>query len=510
MSLSGVLRVSSLFVAIGLSAAPAVDVTVDLATTYQTIDGFGAMHDVTPWKIKDGPFYIDANVNGFLDSLVTVQGFTLYRVFIEGCEMSPSPGVYRIPASMRHYYGTTVKRMKQTADARGEPLRIVPAILSPPGYMKVNGVCPGTFEGTYGGASEPNQLKPESYAEFGDFCAWYLKTVRDTFGITCYAFSPQNEPNFNEPYSSCSYADGAHYARMLKVVGPRIRAASPTTLIYGAEHMAWAYPSWENAVLADAGARDYIDRFAIHGYSDGIRVDTASFGTIRPESGRPLWMSETGGTYADYSTAFGHANTVLNCLVRSSMSAWIFVGIAGANNGVPDPQYWMYCHINRFVRPDMKRVKVTCSDSELLIGAFKDDAKLSRSLVIINNANATRSVSIRFTGGTAPQSFAKRSSTSAAYYVADGSVSATSTIAVAARSVVSLGENHEGSVSVTPPRAAVLSRAPHAGATRNALYDLRGRRAAQGMGARAGCASGAIWVLQGHNSAEVRLTPVNP
>ncbi len=469
-------------------------VTIDKAQTFQTIDGNGAMGDFSPWKIRQGPFYVDADLTNFYDSLINVLGFTLHRIFVDGCDFSPSAGQYRISDGIRHFYGTTVARLKAVADANGEPYMVAPAVLSPPAYMKYNNQCPGGEESAYPGSTN-NHLIPDQYDEFGDFCAAYITMVRDTFGITPYAFSFQNEPYFNEPYSSCSYSGGTHYAQMLKVAAPKVRALGLPILFYGVEHMSHTYPQWENQVVADASAAPYIDRFAVHGYTDGIQVDTTTFGTITPQGGRPLWMSETSGYCNDYTASMTLARTLMRTYGSSNMSAWIYVGILGEDSqqygcgwfvssadGWLSPRYWVYAQFFRFVRPGMKRIAASSSQSDIQVVAFKDDAKGSMSVVLLNTSTtSSRTVTLNISGGALPPSFEVKRTTPTENFVSVGTAAPTDAITVPANSIVSLGYNHVGGSSVAAPLSQATVSTGHSAQPQAHTYDLRGRQVVRGF-----------------------------
>jgi O-glycosyl hydrolase len=469
-------------VVLTVSSPEAVPVNINKATTFQTMEGMGAMNRIQPWKVRSGPFYVDAPLTGFYDSLVNVMGFTILRPAPELCAFSPSSGVYSV-AALRDEYKYYLA-LKAVANASGEPFWAMPSVFSPPGYLKYSGVCPGGGESTYPGNTQ-NTLRSDAYTAYGQVIAAYLRLLRDSLGITAKALSLQNEPYFNEPYASCSYADGNHYAQMLKGAGPAVRQLGYGTLLYGVEHMAFAYPSWENAILGDAQAAPLLDRFAIHGYSDGVRVDTNSFDSLTATGGKPLWMTETGGTCETYADCMSIARQIMKAFASSSMSSWQFCGLISApsscgwlvdaTTGAPGPAYWAHAHFARFARPGMKRVAATCTDAELLVAAFKDDTKSSMSVVLINtNTSAAKSVTLACTGGSLPTQFETRT-TSAAAYFASGSVAGNATITVPANGMVSLGYNHRGApVKVAQPGMAPGLKVPRAAVAARA-FDLTGR-----------------------------------
>ena len=453
----------------------AVEVSIDMGRTFQTIDGMGAMHDIKTFKVRQGPFLVDADMTNTYDSLINVMGFTIHRRFIEGGELAPSPGVFTISDGMRHFYGTTVRRMKEFADANQEPYMVAPAILTPPHYMKYNN------KNTSGSTARDttNRLNPEYHDDFGVFCAKYLETVKDSFGIACYAFSIQNEPMFNEPYSSCNYRDGYHYAEVLAEVGPRVRATGLGTLLYGVEHMYWAYPQWERQVMANEAVAPYLDRFAVHGYSDGVQVDTNSYDPTNPGVARPLWMSETGGGTEDHDAAMLKARMLSRYLTRGGISAWIHVSVGSyitGDDGSRTPLFWTFAQFFRFVRPQMERIDATWSDDDLEVAAFKDDGRGAFSVVIINSGTVDKSVNLSIAGGSMPDTLEKRHTSPTDKFVYDGNVEPTATITVPANGIVSLGCGHRNSarpVGIAPRAAKTAAAVRTVGTLR--VYDLRGR-----------------------------------
>jgi O-glycosyl hydrolase len=237
------------------SQGQTVSIAIDPSVTYQTIDGLGYCGLPAMWKVRQGPFYLDAPFGPLADTLVRDMGVSMMRGFdVNSCEFCPSAGSYNVTDPIRSYL-QNIHTLQHVADSLGEVVRYSPNVFSPPGWMKVNGQCAGGGASTYDGS---NTLAASHYSDFAAMCARYIKIAHDTFDVAVYAFSLQNEPFFNEPYASCSYADGSMYAQVLSVVGPAIRALGYGTLIYGCEHMAFAYPSWENAVMSNATARSYL------------------------------------------------------------------------------------------------------------------------------------------------------------------------------------------------------------------------------------------------------------
>jgi len=452
-------------------------VTIDPSVNYQTIDGLGYCGLPAMWKIKQGPFYYDAPFAPLADTLVREMGLTMMRGFdVTSCEFCPSAGTYEITSAIRTYL-QRIQTLQHVADSLGEVVRYSPNVFSPPGWMKVNGQCNGAGASTYDGS---NTLAASHYNDFAAMCARYIQIARDSFDVAVYAFSLQNEPYFNEPYASCSYADGSMYAQVLSVVGPAIRALGYGTLIYGCEHMAWAYPSWETALMQNATARQYLDRFATHSFVDGVMVDTATFDSFPDTHARPWWDSEQGADrLSAYADAFSEARSNIKVLTRCGGSAIMWGGYFwDITTGAKDPRFYATAQFMRFVRPGMKRIKATSSSGQIEAGAYADASVGSMSVVLVNSGASAISVTLQAAGGSLPAQFEMRVTSPSQNFVDAGTVSSGAAISVPATGIVSLGYRNRGVTSVAAPALSRTAVAPSVVSTRAAVraYDLAGRR----------------------------------
>jgi O-glycosyl hydrolase len=461
--------------AIGIALPQSAVVTVDPSVTYQTIEGMG-LCGVSGWKTRSGPFYVDVPFERVADTLVNYVGVTMLRGFdTRACEFCPGDRQYVITADIR----AELLRARALADAAAaavEVFRYSPNVFSPPGWMKQNGVCEGGEESTYQ-TNPANSLLPQNYAAYAAMCSAYVRVAADSFGVPLYAFSPQNEPFFNEVYPSCSYSGGAHYAQMLAVVGPAVKRASPATLIYGVEHMAWAYPAWEAAVLNNAGASPYLDRFAVHGLTDGIHADTTTFDTLPDTHARPLWLSEYNYGQQTHADAFVYILSAVKALVRGGISAYMAGGQLWDAVGTKYVGYYLNAQLLRFVRPGMTRVGAVSSDTSLLVGVFRDERIGAISVVLFNTGTSDLSVTLTGPPGALPVEFGEVRTTSATQsFVQSGPVAGTGTVVVAAQSAVSMGQGHHGGGSNATHRpASMATRSVPAAGGRGCVVDLRGR-----------------------------------
>jgi hypothetical protein len=264
---------------------------------------------------------------------------------------------------------------------------------------------------------------------------------------------------------------------MLLGVGPRVRALGYGTLIFGTEGMANMFPLYERPISRDSVAGRYLDRFAVHGFTDGIHVDSTTFDTLRPYGARPLWVSEFDDQVVTYGDAFSEARSMLKMLVLSKASAVMLGGQFWGYSDVKYPRYWTAAQFFRFVRPGMKAMKATSPDSSLMVGAFGDEAAGSMSLVCVNSSAQAASVTLAAATTPLPDSFSVRTTDSANCFIDHGVVSSSSTLTVPAMGILSLGFRNVGQLpsAVRPKSAGLTAVRQSVSRTPVRRFDLRGR-----------------------------------
>jgi O-glycosyl hydrolase len=291
-----VARLGGLFTAMSalfLSTASAVDITVDMTTPYQRMEGFGVLGRMKPWKIRQGPFLIDVDLDavGIYDSLVSELGATLFRTDLTG-KVQPDSGVWDFSVLQgQHEPFYTLRRFREAAERHNEPIYLFGHVWSPPGWMKVCGTeeCPG------GVARSDCALKDGYQDDLGRHLLRLVRTFHDSTGIEHYAVSVQDEPSFQHAFASCVYT-GQTYVQALKGVASVFRENSYSMRFFGAEHVAGEYPTeYDRAVRADPVALEYLYAWAVHGYySEDLwrraYADTGSYNGSTPTQ-KPFWVT---------------------------------------------------------------------------------------------------------------------------------------------------------------------------------------------------------------------------
>jgi hypothetical protein len=252
-------------------------------------------------------------------------------------------------------------------------------------------------------------------------------------------------------------------------------------------------------VMSNATARQYLDRFATHSFTDGVMVDTSTFGSFPDTHVKPWWDSEQGADrLSAYADAFSEARSNIKVLTNCGGSAIMWGGYFwDITTGAKDPRFYTTAQFMRFVRPGMKRIKSTSPDSRIAVGAYANAALGSMSVVLVNSSASPVSVTLRASSGSLPGQFDMRVTSATQNFVNAGSVSSAAVVSVPANGIVSLGYRYQGVVSTAvraPTPASAIRQPSHYGAAAR-VCDLRGRLAASltAPGAAAGvrCAVGA-------------------
>jgi glucuronoarabinoxylan endo-1,4-beta-xylanase len=371
-------------------AASAATVTLNPAIKYQTIDGFGGFGPRTCWYCG-GPYWDSTWLRTVVDSM----GATLIR----NEYASEEAGQDANWATMSPW----VKAVNDYARSKGEPLAWILSAWSPPSAMKDNGSLKN------GGS-----LRTTSYDAYAD---WWVEAITKyrAIGAEVRAISMQNEPRFSEPYNSCIMLP-PQYRDVLKIVAPKIKTASPSTLMFGPEDMlaSGGYAEYVDAIAADAVAKPLFDVVAVHGYTDGVTpggVGTAEiirwsgmYNVKAKPRGYRTWQTETSGYTNDLNGAIQIAGTIQIGLRYAKLSGWTFwcFGDEGGDGGLLRGSAMLksgYVHkqFARYIRPGAVGIDIKCSapdSTSLFPTAFQDNQHMTLTIVLLNMASSANSVTL--------------------------------------------------------------------------------------------------------------------
>jgi O-glycosyl hydrolase len=287
--------------------------------------------------------------------------------------------------------------------------------------------------------------------QFARCMAAYLRGFQNTYGVSFYAISIQNELDFDEFYNSCFYPSTSGYLAALTAVRAElnqypdlagIKIMGPEDVLGGDPYGMWQYGSGSTAaaknlqflqaVGANSNAATAEAYFCIHGYdSDGVSAAAATptqwlwwvnGWTSSPDPGIPAnvpgfsaygkksWMTETSGENPAwlYPTngfpsggAWSIALRIQQALTAGQESAWAYWQMTdGSSVGTEtltdssllgnSPKYIAARHFFRYIRPNAVCVNATVSGyPELAAAAFLHPTNGTMTVVLINATNTS-------------------------------------------------------------------------------------------------------------------------
>ena len=411
-------------VVVGLCAtgAFAVDVTVDAGKTHQTIEGFGTC--TVGWQKDMSALY---RTKAFQDFYVREMGCSMLRVPLWGKVTGPETAD---PAKVRYQdfqyddrgqiyldFAKAVKRVDPN-------VRIIGTCWSPPAWMKLNkslkdrkaGAIRAGGYSTKGGETK-NRLDPKYLAVYAK---WLVEMARQfkAEGAPFYAISPGNEIQFNEPYESCVWS-ADDFCKIVVELRKQLDAAGmKDVLIYGPETMTGhmykgGTGDYIKAVMSDPQARKALDRWATHGYSDGIEAEFKATSASQlhdavKDTGKPVWMTEggtKGHTWPEPIRA-GVATALHNGLVAGDFAAflpWQIVSKKPDTHALstvagPTKKTYAAMHFFKFIRPGAVRITTAPAFGPVMVSAYLHPKDKTLTVVAINTTDRPQTVNLKLAG----------------------------------------------------------------------------------------------------------------
>ena len=352
-----------------LAPARAAEVTIDVTTRHQTIEGWGTC--MVYWNLEDTPYAQSAWRQAYRD-----LGLNILRVNMKKEVLVDASGDMAVPVRLGKDLTSNIARMdfanprtKVYGEMAGwlkenalEPdrVKITGAVWSPPHWMKgptgtrqhfvgdpsVKKPTPW-LSGRGGGESIGGRLlqTPENLEQFGRYLAAWVRGFERHYGVPFYAISLQNELSFENPFDSATYAKGPdgqdeqwwQYAAALAAVEDEFARQEITTKVMG-PHVAHVgvkpgnpvglshQMSYIQAVKthADPQLIDFLAFYNSNAYvgtsEDAVKMWAAYYrgkavvpadwaaGTRAPgvePDGKPIWLSEAGGAKGPWLTGAG-------------------------------------------------------------------------------------------------------------------------------------------------------------------------------------------------------------
>jgi glucuronoarabinoxylan endo-1,4-beta-xylanase len=370
--------------------AKAQTATITWSTTYQTIDGFGAssmfLDQNTPNLAK--------NMGLFFNSSTGV-GFSILRV-----ELPDDGSCSTVNSACAGDIGTM-----NAALAINPSLRIFATPLSPPASMKTNG---STICNTGSGNAS---LITGDYGAYATYLTNYVKSVAAQ-GITLYAISVQNEPDYcPTTYDGAVWTAAEIDSFVKNNLGPDFAAASITVKIMLPESDESSdLASMANTTMTDSGAVGYVGLVATHDYASPPTANPVTYAT----GDKNFWETEASDFNkfdATMTSGLSYAKAITDWMSGSNLNSWNFwwlVGLNGDNEGLVDnassviaKRTYTMGNFSKFVRPNWVRVSATETPTAgVYITAYKDPVSGTFAIVAVNTTGSSQNMTFSFDGFT--------------------------------------------------------------------------------------------------------------
>ena len=402
-------------------------IDVNEATTYQTMDGFGAsLTDSSAWDMNQ---LSAADREALLQALfnpTTGIGLSFLRQPLGGSDFSLGNYAYDdtccdvndFSLNNGHdniYIIPQLQRIKQINPA----VRLLGTPWSPPRWMKTN-------NDWVGGSGA--HLQTQYYAAYAQYFVKYIQSYA-ALGLPIDFVTLQNEPFNDNTGMPAMHMDPGEQANFIKNnIGPAFASAGITTKILVWDHN-WDVASYPTSVLNDAAARQYIAGVAWHCYGGTPDAQTQvrnlypNLGVWQTECSSGNWVS--GGNSAAGSFGGNLYRNVQQLVIRStrnwgkSVVNWNLVldQNMGPTNGAGacftcysvarvntsnktwslDVDYYSLGHVSKFVVPGAVRIDSNTFDGNVEDVAFKNPDG-SKVLVVINAGSASNTFKVRWSG----------------------------------------------------------------------------------------------------------------
>jgi len=374
-------RLGLVVAGMSMLATPAMsaDVTVNLNTTYQTMDGFGGMQD----KVWTGYTMSASDLNLLYGTGPGQIGLTIMRLRIYETGSSAWAG-----------------DLANAKDVASRGFKVFATDWSPPTSMRV------TSGSSY-------KLDPNQYQAYVDYLNSFSKYMKDN-GVPLYAMGFQNEPDWCSEWACGTATEMYNFA---KNYGAKLRVNGNKVITAESFRFDKAY---YDPILNDATALANIDILGTHFYGTDKTSSDATFDyTLFKQKGgdHHFWMTEvyTSGvnnaTSNTWPLCLDAALEIHRAVALSNMSAynWWYLkrsygplyiatnSTGGSTPGTVSKIGYIMGQFSKYVRPGAVRVDATRKvQTDVYTAVFtKNDSVV---VVSVNMAASAKSVTFSIAG----------------------------------------------------------------------------------------------------------------
>jgi glucuronoarabinoxylan endo-1,4-beta-xylanase len=505
-------------VAQGRPAYAASTVTINGATTFQTIDGFGASDAFKTSSAIEGSTGLSSaqtqQIENDLFSTTSGAGLTIVRNEIgaltngasgdsnSSIEPNAPSGPNATPTYVWDGNDNGQVPFSQAAKSLGAQYFYADA-WSAPEFMKTNGsLLNGGYICGETGSGAPTCSSGDWRQAYANYLTQYAKDYASV-GVPLNYIGFVNEPDFTPNgyvgmlLDSTSAGAGNRGTIdsttpqaidfIANYLGPTLKAAGLSTKAACCDATSWDHAAtYANGILANSTASSYLGLITGHAYYASPNGLITSPITTK---GQHVWETEAS-TFDSFDTAwddgsdasgFQWAQNLWNALNNAQVNGFLywwfaennssnsdneaFININGSNFTV-STRLWAFGQYSRFIRPGATRISATSGDSNLYVTAVKNTDG-SYAIVVLNaNTSATStSFTLQNVSGASATPYLTNASNSiaqqAAIPISGGSFSAT----IPARSLVTYVISGSGGVTPTPTTGTTPTPTPTSGIT---------------------------------------------
>ena len=330
-------------------------VTINWTDVHQQIDGFGAASAVT------GDGITNSQADLFWSTTAGV-GLSLLRVQIQ------TDGTYPDLATM------------QKAQDRGVKIWGTP--WSPPASMKSN-------NSTNNGGS----LLASDYQAYADYLSSYVLALKNSYGITLYALSIQNEPDYTATWQSCIWTGQQFHDFLRNNLLPTFAKHGVTTKVIMPEASGWKF-DLATATLNDPVTAAGVSIIAGHSYGG---ASAAPF-PLGQNQGKLVWETEVSSFEAfdpSMTNALIWAQKINDWMTTADANAWHYWWLIDGSSdnesllgpsGQTTKRLYVMGNYSKFVRPGYQRIGTSASPvGGVSVSAYKDPSTGKFAIVAINH-----------------------------------------------------------------------------------------------------------------------------
>jgi O-glycosyl hydrolase len=423
-AMAGVLTLGAGALVAGAAPAAAADTaTINGATTYQTIAGFGASEAFGQAQtVMDASSPVQQQALGLLYSPSSGAGLTILRNEISADSGSTiEPAAPSSPTATPSYVSLASINQDagqlwfaQQIKADYGVTNVFADAWSAPAFMKTND-SPDNG-GAVCGVPSATCSSGDWRQAYANYLVQYAKDYTAAGDPLTYV-GPENEANLSTSYDSMQMSP-SQTANLLDVLGPTLASSGLSTQMECCATEGWDYAQqYASAIESDPMALADTAAFTSHGYTEAPATPLSGWS-------KPAWETEWS-TFETWDPAWDDgtdasgltwAQHIYQGLTGSNLNAFLYwwgsttPSENGDNEGLIEingstvtasARLWAFANYSRYIHPGAVRIAATSSNSAVDIAAFKNtDGTVA--IVALNTGTSADPITYSLSGTGTP------------------------------------------------------------------------------------------------------------